>query len=245
MAGNARGEQRRSLILQAAVRVVARSGVGALTHRAAATEAGVSLASVTYHFPGINDLRRATFTHAADMVGPDFAGTLNCGTNQDAAVAALAHRWQHVGLSRQTEFVTLLSLLVESLHDPELRDPADKILAAPAAMLVAEGCSRELAEGVVAALVGLALISLAQRPDSSVDGGVPAAHRFEKNAAALFTGFTRPEATITTVSGNRPGYRNLENRPPATPAGAEPRPHTVNRLRDAAPARNAADHPPA
>ena len=41
---------RRDVVLEATLRVVARSGVDAATHRAVAAEAGVPLASTTYHF---------------------------------------------------------------------------------------------------------------------------------------------------------------------------------------------------
>ena len=41
---------RRRLIVEAALRVIARGGVNAATHRAVAAEAGVALASTTYHF---------------------------------------------------------------------------------------------------------------------------------------------------------------------------------------------------
>ena len=41
---------RRRLIVEAALRVIARAGVNAATHRAVAAEAGVPLASTTYHF---------------------------------------------------------------------------------------------------------------------------------------------------------------------------------------------------
>ncbi|MEU9898634.1 TetR family transcriptional regulator [Streptomyces phaeochromogenes] len=42
------------LLLDAAVRVVGEQGVGALTHRAVAAGAVVSLASVTCHYPSID-----------------------------------------------------------------------------------------------------------------------------------------------------------------------------------------------
>lgn len=45
-----RGEARRGQLLEAALRVIARGGVGAATHRAVATEAGVPLGSTTYYF---------------------------------------------------------------------------------------------------------------------------------------------------------------------------------------------------
>ena len=59
----ARGAARRELLLDAAARVVSERGSAALTHRAVAAEAGVSLASVTYHFASVADLHRATFEH--------------------------------------------------------------------------------------------------------------------------------------------------------------------------------------
>ncbi len=60
----ARGHLRRELILRSAVAVIDARGGGALTHRAAAHQAGVSLASVTYHFPSANDLAAATYEWA-------------------------------------------------------------------------------------------------------------------------------------------------------------------------------------
>jgi DNA-binding transcriptional regulator YbjK len=51
MAAQAHGvSDRRRLIVEAALRVIARDGVNAATHRAVAAEAGVALASTTYHF---------------------------------------------------------------------------------------------------------------------------------------------------------------------------------------------------
>lgn len=52
----ARGEASREAILAAAARVIVDDGVDALTHRAVAQAAGVSLARVSYHYPKIDDL---------------------------------------------------------------------------------------------------------------------------------------------------------------------------------------------
>ena len=188
MLGNVRGQQRRRAILHAAIQVVAQSGAGSLTHRSTAAEAGVSLASVTYHFPGISDLRKATLTHAAQVIGSELAGTLGFRADQSAAVDALVARWRAVGLQRRAEFVAIFSLLVEALHDPDLHDEVDMLLAAPAAMLVAEGCPRDLADGVVAALVGLGLVSLARSQNADEVGAAAAARRFDQSAIALFGG---------------------------------------------------------
>jgi DNA-binding transcriptional regulator YbjK len=51
-----RGDTSRRLILDAASRLIAEDGVGALTHRAVAEAAQVPLARVSYHFPRVEDL---------------------------------------------------------------------------------------------------------------------------------------------------------------------------------------------
>lgn len=51
-----RGETSRRVILDAASDLITRDGVGGLTHRAVAEQAGVPLARVGYHFPTIDDL---------------------------------------------------------------------------------------------------------------------------------------------------------------------------------------------
>ncbi|MDA3644816.1 TetR family transcriptional regulator [Saccharopolyspora indica] len=51
-----KGERRRRAIIDAALRVVAREGVGAVSHRNIAREAGVPPASIAYYFDGIDDL---------------------------------------------------------------------------------------------------------------------------------------------------------------------------------------------
>ncbi len=225
--GNARGQRRRLEILQAAVRVVARGGAGALTHRAAAAEAGVSLASVTYHFPGIADLRRETLAHAADVVGAEFSGTLICPTSaipdegdppggpalsgaerrvdQGALAMALAEEWARIGVEHRAEFTALFALLVEALHTPELRTQVDDVLAAPTAMLTDAGCAPDLADGVMGALIGLALTALVRSaPGTAGEGEDPATGspssiemvedqteaavaRFRNSAAVLFS----------------------------------------------------------
>ena len=52
----ARGEQRRSELLAATLTVIERDGVAGVSHRAVAAVADVSVASITYHFPTLDDL---------------------------------------------------------------------------------------------------------------------------------------------------------------------------------------------
>ena len=56
---------RREQILEAALRVIGRSGRGAVTHRAVAEEAGVPLGSTTYYFDSRDDLLGQALEHVA------------------------------------------------------------------------------------------------------------------------------------------------------------------------------------
>jgi DNA-binding transcriptional regulator YbjK len=59
----ASGKQRRLAIIQATLRVMAREGLRAVSHRAVAAEAGVPLASTTYYFRDLDDLITESFLH--------------------------------------------------------------------------------------------------------------------------------------------------------------------------------------
>ncbi|MDX6334338.1 MAG: hypothetical protein QOG05_1678 [Streptosporangiaceae bacterium] len=121
----ARGAARRELLLDAAARVVAGRGSAALTHRAAAAEAGVSLASVTYHFPSAADLHRATFEHAGSAIGLELAA-LVAGAAQDAAAVPAVCAGYAVRLvsERRVETAAVFEMIVAAGHDAGLRPVA-------------------------------------------------------------------------------------------------------------------------
>ncbi|OQO92459.1 TetR/AcrR family transcriptional regulator [Saccharomonospora piscinae] len=58
---------RRNRIARAAISVIADRGIGALTHRAVAAEAGVPLGSTTYHFATLDDLIAVALDEAARL----------------------------------------------------------------------------------------------------------------------------------------------------------------------------------
>jgi len=60
-------EQRRRLILEAALRIVIREGVRGIRHRAVAKEADVPLAATTYYFKDIQELINDTFAFYAEQ----------------------------------------------------------------------------------------------------------------------------------------------------------------------------------
>ena len=97
-----RGQARRGVILDAAVQCVSRDGVGALTHRAAAGKAGVSLASVTYHFPSIEDLLDATLVVCLDhMLANQKATLADIEGGADAVDACVALVVRQIGDDRE------------------------------------------------------------------------------------------------------------------------------------------------
>jgi DNA-binding transcriptional regulator YbjK len=61
----AQSQGRREQILEATLRLIGRSGRGAVTHRAVAEEAGVPLGSTTYYFDSRDDLLGQALEHVA------------------------------------------------------------------------------------------------------------------------------------------------------------------------------------
>lgn len=57
---------RRQLIVEAALEVIKKAGVGALTHRRVAEQAGVPLGSTTYYFASLDDILDAAFDLAME-----------------------------------------------------------------------------------------------------------------------------------------------------------------------------------
>jgi TetR/AcrR family transcriptional regulator, regulator of biofilm formation and stress response len=122
----ARGEERRERILRATLAVIARSGIGAVTHRSVAEEAGVPLGSLTYWFGTKDDLlrealRRFVAEEAQRLKG--IADQLGAGADP----ADIADRYADV-LERNAgpEQVAQFELYLEAARNPALRDIAQE-----------------------------------------------------------------------------------------------------------------------
>jgi DNA-binding transcriptional regulator YbjK len=116
----ARGAARRTALLHAAIDVVAAGGSGSLTHRTVAATAKASLASVTYHFSSIEDLRRSTFERALQIVNDQLTETAATGTPDelprlaaDYVVALVTHH--------RSAATAVQEMIVAATHDPSLR----------------------------------------------------------------------------------------------------------------------------
>jgi DNA-binding transcriptional regulator YbjK len=115
----ARGEARRAALVQAALVVLERDGVGGLTHRAIADEAGVSLASASYHFKGIDDLILTALLGANEELVDDLARQ-----TAPPSLHGLAECLAADLRDRRRLFVAYYELYLHAARKPELRGPA-------------------------------------------------------------------------------------------------------------------------
>jgi DNA-binding transcriptional regulator YbjK len=158
----ARGEARRQLLLDAAVRVIAREGAGNLTHRAVAIEAQVSLASATYHFPTIEEFRCAVFDHAGSRIGLAFRAVLEAGDVRTADIPKIAAEFgASLATSRREDAVAVFEMIVATAHSPELRSVIEFLDDRLADLLEPYVGKRSLALTVATAIQGLILTALA------------------------------------------------------------------------------------
>ncbi len=114
---------RRRLIVEAALRVIARDGVNAATHRAVAAEAGVALASTTYHFSSKREIAAEALELAIDRsiaavercTAPPHPGT------PAALVGRLVDLVEALCADDQAPLAAQYELLIEAGRSPQLR----------------------------------------------------------------------------------------------------------------------------
>jgi DNA-binding transcriptional regulator YbjK len=118
----ARGRTRRIELLVATLAVVERDGVAGVSHRAVAAEAGVSLASTTYHFASLDDLLVAALTWAAE----DLAAELQERVTELGARPAdeLARLIEHCLVYRRGRTLAEYELYLLAARRPALREAA-------------------------------------------------------------------------------------------------------------------------
>jgi DNA-binding transcriptional regulator YbjK len=175
-----RGEARRAQLLEAALRVIARGGVGAATHRAVAAEADVPLGSTTYYFASREDM----VAQALELVvGWDRTALDNA--RDEILAAATAPKPLAEAISRtllrglgddEHVWVAGYELLIEASRRPELRElnaswtNAEIDVIAPALERLGTRDPQQAARLLVAALNGLALEVLAHGGRAELPG---------------------------------------------------------------------------
>ncbi|HEY6695416.1 MAG TPA: TetR family transcriptional regulator [Solirubrobacteraceae bacterium] len=119
-------ERVRDAIVAATVRIVAREGVAAVTHRRLAAEAGVSLSSTTWHFAAKTDILEAALAWTARRevarIG-EIADRLGGAAFNAAAWAEELADWLLEQVTGEREIaVALYRLQIELLGSPRARE---------------------------------------------------------------------------------------------------------------------------
>lgn len=126
-ARQARGQERVEQILRAALVVIGRGGVGAVTHRSVAEQARVPLGSMTYYFASKQELlREALRLHVSEDAGRLrrlAAELLEQGAPGERVVESFAEL-----LEGGHPDIAQFELYLEAARDPELREVAAESL---------------------------------------------------------------------------------------------------------------------
>lgn len=170
----------RERILQSVLQVIGSDGVAAVTNRRIAAQAGVSLGSITYHFPSRTEMLRAAL--------------LGFVTDETARLTELAETYRDHGLSVvdaatlteqvvrdlgwSAEQLAPFELYIQAGRDPDLQCAAAECFAAYDALAVtildALGvpAAREVASTLVATITGLQLRRVATGVPQDVSAAI-------------------------------------------------------------------------
>ncbi|WP_205877028.1 TetR/AcrR family transcriptional regulator [Mycobacterium camsae] len=143
---------RRQAIVEAATRVIARRGLGQLTHRLVASEADVPVGSTTYYFGDLGELREAALTHAAATSAAhleEWRRILDAGTDLPAALAQLTADY----LADHDRYRTLNELYLAASYRAELR-PLARVWNEGIVALLEPRVGRRAAEAIAVFLDG-------------------------------------------------------------------------------------------
>ncbi|QEC46545.1 TetR family transcriptional regulator [Baekduia soli] len=164
-----RGEARRELILDAAIRVLGHEGPGMLTHRRVAAAAGLPLAATTYWFASKEELLVSAYRRAADRDIARVRAVALAHERDGLDVAdALADLVASELQDGRSALIACFTMSLEAARRPQLRDIeaewTEAYVEAISAMLVAAGSPQPRidAEVLTAALDGLLLAHLAR-----------------------------------------------------------------------------------
>ncbi|MFA1549928.1 TetR/AcrR family transcriptional regulator [Actinomadura chokoriensis] len=159
----------RDRILQATLHLIGERGIGAVTNRAVARAAGVSLGSLTYHFPSQEDLlREALHTFVEEEIARITAYVTALADSGMAPVQAADQVEKAVAdFTDGPKQIANLELHLHAARDPALRETSrrsveayDRLAAAVLRALDIPDADRH-APAIVAMLYGLAIRRLA------------------------------------------------------------------------------------
>lgn len=110
--------QRKDRILEAALDVVAESGVHRTTHRRIAERAGVPLGSLTYYFDGLDQLLEQAFTRLSEHMSQWYRAALDAARDQDEACEAVADLICGQEYVSARELVLIIEMYSYAQHSP-------------------------------------------------------------------------------------------------------------------------------
>jgi AcrR family transcriptional regulator len=126
------GRDTRQTILRATLQLIGDHGIGEVSNRAIAAAAGVSLGSLTYHFPSQTQLlREALLLYVGEEVARlrAIAAELRASRPTAEQVAAEVERIVE-GSTERVEQVAELELHLHASRDPELHEASERCFAA-------------------------------------------------------------------------------------------------------------------
>lgn len=112
---------RRDRIIDACLTVIAEVGVAGASHRRVAAAADVPLGSMTYHFDGMDELLRESFTRFAQEFSVTFERCLASAPDREAAKRAVAALITGVIFESQRDLVLTHELYTLAARDPAYR----------------------------------------------------------------------------------------------------------------------------
>jgi len=159
----------REAILRGALAVVGEHGVGGLTNRRIVAAAGVSLGTLTYHFPSQTELLREAMLLFVEEETAKLGAIVDAYRAAGLTVEQAAAVVEHViaQLPFGTDELGSMELYLQSARDPGLREASSRCFAAydELAVTILEALGvpdpQRLAEPVVALIAGLQLRRLA------------------------------------------------------------------------------------
>ncbi|SDC28772.1 TetR/AcrR family transcriptional regulator [Streptomyces prasinopilosus] len=154
--------ERRRRIIEAAIRVVGRSGIAGLSHRSVAAEADVPLGSTTYHFKTLDELLVAALRRTNEGFAKAVAahgGLEDPRTDLAAELAGLLGQWLGSADGGPTGVELEYELYLAALRRPALRPVAAEWCEDVAALL-SRRTDPVTARALVALMDGICLQAL-------------------------------------------------------------------------------------
>lgn len=186
----ARGEERRKLILRSALDLIEQSGVESVTHRAVGSACSVPLGSVTYYFPS----RWSLLCEALELwVAEEVERLENLAAaieSEDLSPAEGAARWGDLLRGNDPHQVAQFELYLQAARTPELREAAGEAFAAYERVATAALRAAGLPEGEAARAAAL-FVALADGMGLRRLAEPGAADRFDGALGRLFEGLGR------------------------------------------------------